>query len=279
MTAVAEYRAVEPKGTTVRYSPIPPHARNNVPIKNRELRSPSERVGTVARAALPPPEDPVRREEQLLVRTLRERDESAFETLLDLYYSPMLRLARTYVRTTAEAQEVVQDTWLAVLSGLDRFAGRSSLKTWIFRILCNRARTRAKREARLVPFSEFRVPGRVSDEELTPIDRFQAEGSPAQLWHSQGENRCDPQEQYLLNELREHVAAAIASLPARQQEVITLRDLEGWSGEEVCELLDLSAANQRVLLHRARMKVRDILEPYLSTAARPIAGPPRREVH
>jgi RNA polymerase sigma-70 factor, ECF subfamily len=250
-----------------------------VPTQNRELRSPSERVGTVERAALPPPESFHHSDEHLLVRALRERDERAFETLLDLYYSPMLRLARTYVRTTAEAEEVVQDTWLAVLSGLHRFAGRSSLKTWIFRILCNRARTRARREARLIPFSEFQTTGLGPGGEVSPMDRFQAEASPAPLWHSQVGNRRDPQEQYLLDELREQVTAAIASLPARQQEVITLRDVEGWSADEVCELLDLSAANQRVLLHRARMKVREILEPYLATAARPILASASREVH
>src|SRR5690606_16440588 len=124
------------------------------------LRSPSERVGTLSHADLPPPAgaSSFDDEEQLLLRALRERDEQAFEWLLDRWYSPMLRLARTYVRTRADAEEVVQDTWLAVLGGLERFEGRSSLKTWIFRILVNRARTRARRAARTLPISAVAAP-------------------------------------------------------------------------------------------------------------------------
>lgn len=221
------------------------------------LRSPSERVGTLSHADLPPPDSSSLDEDQLLVRALRARDEEAFESLLDRWYSPMLRLARTYVRSRAEAEEVVQDTWLAVLAGLDRFEGRSSLKTWIFRILVNRARTRAKREARTLPFSDVRSPEGAQGPQATTEWLFQPERTGVLGWHGQSLMPANPQEQLLTEELRARVDAAIALLPARQQEVITLRDIEGWSAEEVCDVLDLTEANQRVLLHRARVKVRD----------------------
>src|SRR5690606_18093987 len=122
----------------------------NLKPKNR-LRSPDELVGTLSDTDLPPPRDADT--DALLVRALRERDETAFETLIDRLYAPMIRVASSYVRSREEAEEVVQDTWLAVLRGIDRFEGRSSLKTWIFRILVNRARTRASRESRSLPFS------------------------------------------------------------------------------------------------------------------------------
>jgi RNA polymerase sigma-70 factor, ECF subfamily len=224
------------------------------------LRSPSERVGTLSHADLPPPVPLPSQidEEQLLVRALRERDEQAFESLLDRWYSPMLRLARTYVRSRADAEEVVQDTWLAVLSGIDRFEGRSSLKTWIFRILVNRARTRARREARTTPLSA--MSGSPTDGAAGEPDwLFQAERIGVLPWHGQSFEQADPHSQLVSEELRVRIEMAVRSLPSRQQEVITLRDLEGWSAAEVCETLDLSDANQRVLLHRARMRVRDAL--------------------
>lgn len=232
------------------------------------LRSPSERVGTLSHADLPPPaaspssDD----EEQLLVRALRERDEQAFESLLDRWYSPMLRLARTYVRTRADAEEVVQDTWLAVLGGLERFEGRSSLKTWIFRILVNRARTRARREARTLPISAVAAPAGAHG----PGDGgntewlFLPERTGTLPWHGRSLEQQDPHDDLVSGELRASIESAIRALPPRQQEVITLRDLEGWSAEEVCETLELTDANQRVLLHRARMKVRDAIYPTAS---------------
>jgi len=229
------------------------------------LRSPSERDGTLSHAALPPPAAADSQEERLLVRALRERDESAFEWLLDRYYSPMLRLARVYVRSREEAEEVVQDTWLAVLGGLEGFEARSSLKTWIFRILVNRARSRARREARMLPFSSL------------PhfADRAGAEGEsllPAGPLLPGGLQRLpDAEERLLADELRGRIDAAIRALPPRQQEVITLRDLEAWTSAEVCDLLGLSEVNQRVLLHRARMKVREALEAYLSSPGSPAA--------
>ncbi len=202
---------------------------------SNRLRSPDERFGTLSEAALPPPSGADSEEERTLVRALRGRDESAFEEVLDRYYTPMLRLAGTYVRGDAEAEEVVQDTWLAVLNGIERFDGRSSLKTWIFRILVNRARTRAKRESRVVSL---------------PADRD---------WGLEAGTSPGPDERLIASELGARIEAAIETLPPRQREVITLRDVEGWTAAEVSDLLDLTEANQRVLLHRARVKVRDSL--------------------
>jgi len=236
-----------------------------VSSNNRKwLRSPSERVGTLSHADLPPPAlgSTPDNEEHLLIRALRERDERAFELLLDRWYSPMLRLARSYVRSRADAEEVVQDTWLAVLSGIERFEARSSLRTWIFRILVNRSRTRARREARTVPLSSLPAP-ELSGGGGTPAGQgdwlVDLERVEPLAWHGSSLDGADPHTRLATNELRERIEEAIRALPARQQQVITLRDLEGWSAEEVCEALDLTPANQRVLLHRARMKVRDAL--------------------
>ena len=208
------------------------------------LRSPIERVGSLSDAALPPPSAAT--DDALLVRALQERDEAAFEELLDRLYSPMLRLAWTYVRSRDEAEEVVQDTWLAVLRGIDRFEHRSSLKTWIFRILANRARSRAKREARSVPLSS-----------LPPAVE------PAEAPHGFATRGAAPDEDLLAAEVRQRVDAAIRTLPSRQQEVITLRDVHGWSPAEVCDALEITDANQRILLHRARLKVRETLAGYV----------------
>lgn len=230
----------------------------------KRLRRPSERVGTVLHAALPPPGGAPDEEERLLLRALRQRDEQAFSTLLDRWYSPMLRLARTYVRTPADAEEVVQDTWLAVLRGLERFEGRSTLKTWVFRILVNRARTRATREARTVPLSAIpalRGDGGIEADTPEPEWLLHQDRTGPLAWHGVSLGQNDPHETLLSAELRRRIETAIRALPERQQEVITLRDLEGWSAEEVCETLEISAANQRVLLHRARTRVRDALFP------------------
>lgn len=233
------------------------------PRNRKWLRSPSERVGTLSHADLPPPEASGTDEERLLVWALRGRDESAFESVLDRYYSPMLRLAQTYVRSREEAEEVVQDTWMAVLVGLERFEGRSSLKTWIFRILVNRARTRAKREARLLPFSSLRHPAGSEPDAPKPDWLLGPEETPPS-WHGGSWEATDAEDRVLAEELRARIDAAIDALPARQQEVIKLRDLDGWTSEEVCALLEISEGNQRVLLHRARVKVRGALESYLA---------------
>ena len=225
------------------------------------LRSPIERVGSLADAALPPPPRAAD-DDSLIVRALQQRDEGAFASLLDRYYSPMLRLAWTYVRSRDEAEEVVQDTWLAVLAGIDRFERRSSLRTWIFRILVNRARSRAKREARSVPLSSLqRDDGHA---EGASIDAVLALATPGA---TVGSHPPPPDEALLATELRERIDAAIDVLPARQQEVITLRDVHGWSAGEVCSLLSISDANQRILLHRARLKVREALRGYLALPA------------
>jgi RNA polymerase sigma-70 factor (ECF subfamily) len=194
-----------------------------------------------------------------VVAALRARDEAAFVMLVEELSPSMLRVARMYVSTRAVAEEVVQETWLAVLTGIDGFEGRSSLKTWIFRILANRAKTRGEREGRTVPFSSLAV----DDEDRGPAvepDRFVADGhwaSPPTSWAELPEARL------LGDETLAVIKAAIDELPETQRTVITLRDVEGWSSEDVRNVLELSESNQRVLLHRARSKVRRALELYL----------------
>jgi RNA polymerase sigma-70 factor, ECF subfamily len=181
---------------------------------------------------------------KLLLR-LRSGDESAFVSLVERYQEPMLRLAVSFVPSHAIAEEVVQDTWLAALRGLGKFEGRSSLKTWLFRILVNRARTTGVRENRSVP-----VPA------VDP-SRFDASGSwadPPEHWVEAAENRAEA------GKLADRVRARVDDLPGRQREVVVLRDVEGMSSEEVCAVLDISGANQRVLLHRGRSRLRQLLE-------------------
>lgn len=194
---------------------------------------------------------------------LRAGQESAFAALVQQYHASMLRVARTYVSNRATAEEVAQETWVAVLNGLDRFEGRSSLKTWIFRILANIAKTRAQREARSLPFSSL---GDQTSEPSVDSDRFAPPGERwAGHWKSYPE-RWDtlPEERLVGDEARACVEGAIDRLPPTQRQVITLRDVEGWSSEEVCSALEISETNQRVLLHRARSKVRQALEGYLA---------------
>jgi len=199
--------------------------------------------------------------DEQLVAALRDGDEGAFIALVGRYGPLMLRVASTYVRTPAVAEEVVQETWLAVLEGIDRFEGRSSLKTWIFRILTNRAKTRAVRERRTLPFSALE-PERVPE---PAVDAARFRGSEDPIWpgHWSTPPQAWPDERLVAAETREKVADAIEELPASQRTVISLRDVEGWSAEEVCNALDISETNQRVLLHRARAKVRTALEDYL----------------
>jgi RNA polymerase sigma-70 factor (ECF subfamily) len=205
----------------------------------------------------------VTEEEQLLAR-LRDGDEDAFMEIVDAYGPLMLRMALGHVRTRAVAEEVVQEAWLGVLDGLDRFEGRSSLKTWILRILVNRAKTRGAREARCVPFSSL---GPVDDEApaVDPARFLDADhprwpghwGAAPQSWAGV------PDERLLARETLEHLRRAIEALPTRHREVIVLRDVEGWDSGEVCAALGLSEGNQRVLLHRARSRVRAQLDAYL----------------
>lgn len=206
-------------------------------------------------------------EEELLVRALRERDEAAFERLLDRFYPAMLRVAAIHVGSRARAEEVVQETWLAVLGGIGRFEGRSSLKTWIFRILVNRAKTLAKREARVVPLSALAGGREEADGGGTPYPVDPLHGCPPHaepLFCGSAAMARNPEDWLLSEELRERVEAAIETLPPRQREVIVLRDVEGWAPGEVCNVLGISESNQRVLLHRARVRVRDALAPYLT---------------
>jgi RNA polymerase sigma-70 factor (ECF subfamily) len=214
--------------------------------------------------AIPAGRQPDNGDERMLVAALRRGDEAAFVELVRLYGASLLRLARTFVRDAAVAEEVVQETWLAVLNGIDRFEGRSSLKTWIFQILSNRAKTRAVRERRSAPFSALAADGD-DDEAAVDADRFRGDGHRwAGHWAAAPSDWSHlPEERLLGQETLERVNSAIEMLPPRQADVIVLRDVEGWSPEEVCAALGITDGNQRILLHRARSKVRAALEQYL----------------
>jgi RNA polymerase sigma-70 factor (ECF subfamily) len=202
-------------------------------------------------------------EEAELVARLRAGDEHAFGALVDEHYGMMLAVARGYVRTRAVAEEVVQEAWLGVLKGIERFEARSSLKTWIMRIVVNIAISRGEREARSVPFSTF-----ASDEGDEPVvdpDRFrdQSDGFPGHWRAYPGNWASLPDEALLGRETLDVVMRAIEELPDAQRVVITMRDVAGCGAEEVCGALDVSEGNQRVLLHRARSHVRGALERHL----------------
>jgi RNA polymerase sigma-70 factor, ECF subfamily len=185
---------------------------------------------------------------ELLTR-LRSGDERAFVGLVRRYQEPMLRLATSFVPSQAVAEEVVQDTWLALLRGLDAFEGRSSLKTWLFRVLVNRARTTGTREHRSVP-----VP---HPEPAVDPARFDLSGGwadPPEKWIEAAEGRVEA------GKLADRVRQLLDELPARQREVVVLRDVEEMSSEEVCSVLDISEGNQRVLLHRGRSRLRQLFE-------------------
>ena len=197
-----------------------------------------------------------RADDRVLVAALQRGDEAAFTTLVDRYHCSLKRMARAYVSSDAVAEEVVQEAWLGVFAGIHGFEGRSSIKTWIFRILLNRARTRGVRERRSIPFSSL-----APDEDDGPAvdaDRFDAGSwsAPPRAWQ-------DPYRRAASLEARELLREAIASLPTAQRLVVTMRDVEGLTGEQTCELLGLTQGNQRVLLHRARSKLRQRLEDEL----------------
>jgi RNA polymerase sigma-70 factor (ECF subfamily) len=201
--------------------------------------------------------------DDLLVARLRAGDEETFRQLVRDWHASMLRVAQIFVPSRAVGEEVVQETWLRVLGALDRFEGRSMLKTWVFRILVNTAKTRAQRESRTIPFSALQDPGRVP-EAAVDADRFLPDDDPHHPGGWASPPRELPEDRLIASETRERIAAAIDALPATQRAVISLRDVEGWSSEEVRNALDLSEVNQRVLLHRARAKVRAALEEYLT---------------
>jgi len=202
-----------------------------------------------------------------LVEGLRDGDEAAFITLVERYQPALIRLALLYVRDRAAAEDVVQETWLAVVRGIERFECRAALKTWLFRILVNRARTRASRDAHSVSLATL-VGGdpELFSEPAVPPARFRAADDPQWPGHWLIAPSADdlPEDRLLADELLERVRVAVAQLPPTQQAVVTLRDIDGLSSTEVCQLLDLTEANQRVLLHRGRSRVRAALEEYLS---------------
>jgi RNA polymerase sigma-70 factor (ECF subfamily) len=197
-----------------------------------------------------------------LVEGLRAGDEAAFATLMREYGAGMLRVAQMFVSSRAVAEEVVQEAWLGVLKGIGRFEGRSSLKTWLFRIVANTAKTRGMREARSIPFSA--LAGEGEDEPSVAPDRFLGDGerfpghwgAPPQEWAPEG--------QLLAQEALDLIEREIEQLPPAQRAVITLRDVQGFTSDEVRNALDLTETNQRVLLHRARSKVRRALEEYMT---------------
>jgi RNA polymerase sigma-70 factor, ECF subfamily len=202
-------------------------------------------------------------EELAVIDGLRAGDEAVFAALVERYGGAMLRVAQLYVRSRAIAEEVVQDAWIGVLNGSARFEGRSSLKTWIFRIVTNRAKTRALKEGRSVPFSDLGP-----DEPSVDPERFRGpEDRYPGHWATFPSSWADvPEQRLLAGETLMHVETAIAELPPAQAIVITMRDVEGFDAAEVCDALEISESNQRVLLHRARSKVRRALEEYLDAA-------------
>jgi RNA polymerase sigma-70 factor (ECF subfamily) len=198
-----------------------------------------------------------------LLAALRAGDEAAFRDVVRQWHSSLLRVAQIFTPSRAVAEEVVQETWLRVLGALARFEGRSSLKTWVFRILVNTAKTRALREGRTIPFSALQDASRVPEAAVEP-ERFLPDDHP----HHPGGWAVPPpdlpEDRLIAAETRGRIADAIDALPANQRAVISLRDVEGWSSEEVRNALDLTEVNQRVLLHRARARVRQALEDYLA---------------
>ena len=203
--------------------------------------------------------------EHALLCRLRRGDEQAFDQLVRAWSPPMLRVARGFVSTDASAQEVVQDTWLGVIRGLAGFEGRSCLRTWVFRILVNIAKTRGVKEQRTIPLSAVAA----AEDTGATVDpsRFRDPGDPQwpRHWTSAGTPQrwdTDPQAGVLRGEIRDVVSAAVEALPRRQRQVVVLRDVQGFDSGEVCELLRITAENQRVLLHRGRAKVRAALEVY-----------------
>ncbi|MER7366668.1 RNA polymerase sigma factor [Nonomuraea wenchangensis] len=208
-------------------------------------------MASFAGGALPP--------DHVIVSALRAGDEAMFAALLDTWSRGMLRVARSYVSTDDSAEEVVQDTWLAVIGAIDDFEGRSSVRTWVYRILVNAAKKRGLRESRTLPWSALEFDG------APGVDPSRFHGVDAGLpgsWKVAPAAWPTPENQALAAEVRGLIAEALAELPPRQRIVITLRDVEGCTSEEVCDILDISPANQRVLLHRARSVVRDRLEGY-----------------
>jgi RNA polymerase sigma-70 factor (ECF subfamily) len=198
-------------------------------------------------------------DESDLIAALRHRDEVAFAELVDLHTPSMLRVARGYVRTHESAEEVVQDTWMALLKGIDKFESRSSLRTWLFTVLVNIAKTRGIRESRDgagIPQGSVVAPSRFRPADDEWPGHWRDTETPAPFPDT-------PEGSALGHELTDVARQALDGLPERQRVVVTLRDMLGFTSEEVRDLLDLSVANQRVLLHRGRSAVRQVLEDYM----------------
>ena len=193
-----------------------------------------------------------------IVESLRRGDEAAFLALVNKHHSAMLRVASSYVSSAAVAEEVVQEAWLGVLKGLSSFEGRSSLRSWIFGILANCAKSRGVREARSTPFSAFDDP----DEDEASVDPSRFLGSDHPRWpgHWASPPEAWADEKVAARETTAFIADEIERLPPVQRQVVTLRDVEGWSSAEICAALKISEANERVLLHRARSRIRAALE-------------------
>jgi RNA polymerase sigma-70 factor (ECF subfamily) len=207
-------------------------------------------------------------QERELIEGLREGDGDAFASLLDQYSPSLMRAAMVHVPSRAVAEEVVQETWLGVIKGIDRFEGRSSLRTWIVQILLNNARRRGQRERRTIPLASFRRRAEEGREEPA-VDRRRFQGRNGEYpghWARPPVEWSDPEHQLSSAAAREVMLRAIAGLPPRQRDVIVLRDIQGWPAEEACNALGLSETNQRVLLHRARSAVRAALETHLEAS-------------
>lgn len=210
-------------------------------------------------------DEAVASDDERLLHALRGRDEAAFVALVERYQGQLTRLAMAYVSSRAIAEEVVQETWIGVLQGIDRFEGRSAFRTWLFRILVNQAKRRGERESRTIPFAALsREDGDDDEPEVAP-DRFHAAGHRwAGHWAMLPQDwREAPEERLLSDETRAVVQRAINTLPHNQRLVITMRDVDGLAPKEICSIMSVSETNQRVLLHRARSKVRGELERYL----------------
>jgi RNA polymerase sigma-70 factor (ECF subfamily) len=209
-----------------------------------------------------------------LVAALRRGDADAFASLVDRHSPAMIRVAMAYVPSRAAAEEAVQEAWIAVMRGIDGFEGRASLKTWIFRILTHVAMRSGARERRSVPFSALAGAEDTGEPSVDP-DRF----LPADHalfpghWAIMPTRWPTPEEGLLAGETREVIATAIAELPVAQRTVIALRDIEGWTAEEVCQALEISAGNQRIMLHRARSRVRNAIEGYFGAVIDVTAEP------